>query len=351
MHTLPAGSCLSAPPPPAQALAPRMLSPTHRAGCAGTPLTGRRPCSSSPTTVRRSRLPALPSYVAAARLMHARGAPAPAHCNVTFAEFLATPWRPLEPVFDDPCHADMATYCPKTQSSHQEYEQRGGEFAGSVLEMRAWKLQRVRKLCNTRRQAACVRYEDLMAEPKNFLDRVRQRFHVDEQPGYFQPVGPPCPRARGRVPWWRVVPPPWPACSDGAWCCHAAGRRCYQARSVRDGRAAPQEQCLQLMTRLDACKCDAGGRVNSSHARSRAPRQHLTTMHAQAVMPRHGGLHHAAQSEHAHGGKPPGRSRGTRAAPRRSTRASCRARRRSCCARARRRRCTMRPRSRCCAMA
>jgi len=158
--------------------------------------------------------------------MHARGAPAPAHCNVTFAEFLATPWRPLEPVFDDPCHADMATYCPKTQSSHQEYEQRGGEFAGSVLEMRAWKLQRVRKLCNTRRQAACVRYEDLMADPRHFLDRVRQRFHVDEQPGYFQPVGPPCPRARGRVPWWRVVPPPWPACSDGAWCCHAAGRRC-----------------------------------------------------------------------------------------------------------------------------
>ena len=113
----------------------------------------------------------------------------------------------------------MATYCPKTQSSHQEYEQRRGEFAGSVLEMRAWKLARIRKLCNTRRQAACVRYEDLMADPKNFLDRVRQRFHVDELPGYFQPVGGSPPHARSpRALMWCS---PWPTCSDGMWCWHA----------------------------------------------------------------------------------------------------------------------------------
>lgn len=133
---------------------------------------------------------------------HARaGRTAPGHCNVTFAEFLAAPWRPAAPLFDDPCQADMRTYCPKTQSSHQEYEQRAGEFADSVMEMRAWKLARIRKLCNTRRQAACVRYEDLMADPRAFLDRVRQRFHVDEQPGYFQPVSARA-IARGAVLWW-----------------------------------------------------------------------------------------------------------------------------------------------------
>ncbi|KAK9840589.1 hypothetical protein WJX81_003231 [Elliptochloris bilobata] len=114
---------------------------------------------------------------------------APSHCDASFADFLTRPWTPGK-VSESKAIGAIAnsTYCAKTQSSHQEYEQKQGHYASSVLELRTWKLKRIRKLCNTRRQASCVRYEDLLADPQRFLERLTERFHIKVKLGFFQEV-------------------------------------------------------------------------------------------------------------------------------------------------------------------
>ncbi|KAK9809430.1 hypothetical protein WJX73_006468 [Symbiochloris irregularis] len=110
------------------------------------------------------------------------------HCNVTFHEFLTKEWsygntsrQDRPPPF---CHKYEAWTPESSYSSNMYYEDRQGRFAKNVLELRAWKLQRQLQVCNTRRQVACLRYEDAGSDWKGWLEKMRRSLNLRVREGY-----------------------------------------------------------------------------------------------------------------------------------------------------------------------
>ncbi|KAK9802578.1 hypothetical protein WJX73_006675 [Symbiochloris irregularis] len=114
------------------------------------------------------------------------------HCNVTFHEFVTKPWTPgnLSGSAPDPA------FCPKYENwtsdkarhSNMYYENGAGEYPDNVLQLRSWKLQRQLQLCNTRRQAACVRYDEVAADWKGWLLKMRNALHLKTYDGFPKEV-------------------------------------------------------------------------------------------------------------------------------------------------------------------